>query len=103
MENSARQIKLALCIPNENFFWMADFGYSLAQMCVYIASTVFEEGQNREVLLIDRRSSAGLHARAFHRHRSDVSARYGAPAARLEKADRCVQHPAENDSVLSDG
>lgn len=50
-------IKLALCIPNETSFWMADFGYCLTQMCVYIAAQLFEEGQQREVVLIDKRSS----------------------------------------------
>lgn len=49
-------IKLALCIPSSGE-WKADFGYSLTQMCVYIASTLFEEGQEREVLFIDKRTS----------------------------------------------
>lgn len=53
----SKPIKLALCIPNEVSFWMADFGYCLTQMCVYIAAVLFEEGQTREVILIDKRSS----------------------------------------------
>lgn len=49
-------IKLALCIPS-NGEWKADFGYSLAQLCVYIAGKLFEEEQTREVLFIDKRTS----------------------------------------------
>ena len=50
------QVKLAICIPS-NGAWCADFGYCLAQLCVYCASALFEEGQSREVLFIDKRTS----------------------------------------------
>jgi hypothetical protein len=49
-------VKLALCIPS-NGVWVADFGYCLAQMCVYCASALFFEGETREVILIDKRTS----------------------------------------------
>lgn len=49
-------VKLALCIPS-NGSWCADFGYCIAQLCVYCASALFEEGQAREVLFIDKRTS----------------------------------------------
>lgn len=48
--------KLALCIPSLGE-WKADFGYCLAQMCVYMASALFFEGEAREVLFIDKRTS----------------------------------------------
>lgn len=50
------KVKLAICIPS-NGVWVADFGYCLAQLCVYCASCLFEEEQNREVLFIDKRTS----------------------------------------------
>lgn len=50
------KVKLAICIPS-NGVWEADFGYCLAQLCVYCASSLFEEGQQREVLFIDKRTS----------------------------------------------
>lgn len=49
-------IKLALCIPS-NGDWKADFGYCLAQLCVYCAAALFFENQTREVLFIDKRTS----------------------------------------------
>jgi hypothetical protein len=48
--------KLAICIPS-NGAWMADFGYCLAQLCVYCSSALFFEGEEREVLFIDKRTS----------------------------------------------
>ena len=48
--------KLAICIPS-NGEWKADFGYCLAQMCVYCSSALFFEGEEREVLFIDKRTS----------------------------------------------
>lgn len=48
--------KLAICIPS-NGVWVADFGYCLAQMCVYCSSSLFFEGEAREVLFIDKRTS----------------------------------------------
>lgn len=50
------RVKLAICIPS-NGDWKADFGYSLAQLCVYCSSALFFEGENREVLFIDKRTS----------------------------------------------
>lgn len=49
-------IKLALCIPSAGE-WKADFGFCFAQMCVYIASALFEEGQSREAIIVDKRTS----------------------------------------------
>lgn len=49
-------IKLAICIPS-NGEWKAGFGYSLAQMCVYCASALFFEGESREVIFIDKRTT----------------------------------------------
>jgi len=49
-------VKLAICIPS-NGDWKADFGYCLAQMCVYCSSSLFFEGEAREVLFIDKRTS----------------------------------------------
>jgi hypothetical protein len=49
-------VKLALCIPNLGD-WQSDFGMSMLQMCVYISATLFEEGQDRQVIVVDRRTS----------------------------------------------
>lgn len=54
--NTERHIKLAICIPSAGD-WKADFGFCLTQMCVYMTAALFEEGQSREVLFIDKRSS----------------------------------------------
>lgn len=56
MPNTANHVKLALCIPS-NGDWKADFGFSLTQMCVYMAAVLFEEGESREVIFIDKRTS----------------------------------------------
>ena len=37
--------------------WPADFGMSMAQMCVYISTQLFETGQQREVIVLDKRTS----------------------------------------------
>lgn len=50
------RVKLALCIPSSGD-WKADFGYCLAQLCVYCSSALFYEGAQREVLFIDKRTS----------------------------------------------
>lgn len=50
------RVKLALCIPSNGDCKM-DFSYALAQMCVYISSALFKEGQAREVVFIDKRTS----------------------------------------------
>jgi hypothetical protein len=50
------RIKLALCIPSAGH-WFADFGYCLAQLCVYCSAALFFEGESREVLFIDKRTS----------------------------------------------
>lgn len=54
--NNTRNVKLALCIPSAGG-WTADFGMSLTQMCVYIASALFEENQQRSVIVVDKRTS----------------------------------------------
>lgn len=56
MSNTPRHIKLALGIPSLGD-WKADFGYALAQMCVYMSAALFEEGESREVLFLDKRTS----------------------------------------------
>lgn len=56
MSNTPNHVKLAICIPSLGD-WKADFGYSLTQMCVYMSAALFEEGQSREVLFIDKRTS----------------------------------------------
>jgi hypothetical protein len=56
MSNTPNHTKLAIGIPSLGD-WKADFGYSLAQMCVYMSAALFEEGQSREVLFIDKRTS----------------------------------------------
>ena len=48
--------KLALCIPSAGE-WKADFGMSITQMCVYIATELFENSQQREVIVLDKRTS----------------------------------------------
>ena len=55
-DEQRKAIKLAICIPS-NGDWKADFGYCLAQLCVYCASALFFEGDKREVLFIDKRTS----------------------------------------------
>jgi len=54
--NTANHIKLALAIPSQED-WKTDFGFSFSRMCIYICQTLFEEGQSREVVFIDKRSS----------------------------------------------
>lgn len=49
-------VKLALCIPS-NGEWKADFGMSLAQMVAFIAGNVFEQGCDRQVIVLDKRTS----------------------------------------------
>jgi len=49
-------VKLALCIPS-NGIWSADFGYCLAQLCVYCSAALFFEQEAREVLFVDKRTS----------------------------------------------
>lgn len=56
MSNTPNHIKLALGIPSLGD-WKSDFGYSLCQMCVYMSTALFEEGQSREVLFLDKRTS----------------------------------------------
>lgn len=56
MSEKPNQVKLALCVPSLGD-WKADFGFCLAQMCVYMAAALFEEGQSREVIFIDKRTS----------------------------------------------
>lgn len=56
MSNTPNHVKLALGIPSLGD-WKADFGYGLAQMCVYMSAALFEEGESREVLFLDKRSS----------------------------------------------
>jgi hypothetical protein len=48
--------KVAICVPHAGFFH-AEFGICLAQMCVYCASALFEEGQNRDMIFVERRTS----------------------------------------------
>lgn len=52
----SKKVKLAICIPS-NGEWKADFGYCLAQLCVYCSSALFFDGEEREVLFIDKRTS----------------------------------------------
>lgn len=54
--SQARPTKLAICIPSTGT-WAADFGYSLAQLCVHCMAELFEPGQTREVVFIDKRTS----------------------------------------------
>ena len=54
--SSKSPVRLALCIPS-NGDWKADFGMSILQMCVYIASCPFAEGQERTVIVVDKRTS----------------------------------------------
>jgi hypothetical protein len=54
--NTARHTKLAICVPTLGD-WKADFGYSLAAMCVYISAALFEEGESREAVFFDKRTS----------------------------------------------
>lgn len=54
--SAPKDIKLALCLPSTGM-WHADFGMSFAQLCVYLASNLFEVGQNRTAIVIDKRTS----------------------------------------------
>lgn len=49
-------VSLAICIPS-NGVWTADFGMSISQMLVFMASQPFENDQERFVHMIDKRSS----------------------------------------------
>lgn len=51
-----KPVKLAICIPSGGE-WKADFGYCLAQLCVYCSTALFFQGQSREILFIDKRTS----------------------------------------------
>lgn len=55
-------VKLAICIPS-NGMWHADFGFSLAAMCVQIACTPFENDQQRQVVVLEKRMSTLPRAR----------------------------------------
>lgn len=50
------QIKLALCIPSAGT-WTADFGISFTQMCIYMSCNLFFANEERNVILIDKRTS----------------------------------------------
>lgn len=54
--NTPNHVNLAICVPSQEH-WKTDFGYSFAQMCVYLGSALFEEGQSREAQFIDKRTS----------------------------------------------
>jgi hypothetical protein len=60
MENrtieSKPPVKLALCIPSQGE-WKADFGMCFVQMCLQMACNPFEEGQDRNVIVLDKRTS----------------------------------------------
>lgn len=49
-------VKLAIAIPSAGM-WHASFGMSLTQMCLYMASTLFNDGQERAAVLLDKRTS----------------------------------------------
>lgn len=49
-------IRLAICLPHQGL-WHSEFGMSLAQLCIYCTTTVFEEGRGRSVCVIERRTS----------------------------------------------
>lgn len=49
-------VKLGICIPNMGMAHM-DFVISLTQMCVFIGSKLFEQGQDRTVTVMDKRTS----------------------------------------------
>ncbi len=49
-------VKFAICLPS-NGMWHADFGMSLAQMCVYMSTKLFENDQDRQVIVLDKRTS----------------------------------------------
>ena len=51
-----KPVKLALCVPSAGM-WHSDFGMSFAQMCVYISTSLFENGQERDVIVLDKRTS----------------------------------------------
>ena len=54
--NTDKHLKIAIAIPS-NGEWKSDFGYSLTRMCIFICQNLFEEGQSREVVFIDKRTS----------------------------------------------
>jgi len=56
VEEQKPAVKLAICIPS-NGMWHADFGMSLCQMLVYISGTLFETGQDRQCIVLDKRTS----------------------------------------------
>ena len=56
VEEEKPSVKLALCIPSAGM-WHADFGMSLSQLCVFIATKLFENGQDRQVIVLDKRTS----------------------------------------------
>lgn len=49
-------VKLALCVPSAGT-WHADFGMSFTQLCVYISTQLFENNQDRQVIVLDKRTS----------------------------------------------
>ena len=49
-------VHLAVAVPS-NGVWMADFGLSLVQMFAYMSTSMFADGEHREVAFIDKRSS----------------------------------------------
>lgn len=53
---SKPSVKLALCVPSAGT-WKADFGMSFASMCVHLGSSLFEPDQDRQVVVLDKRTS----------------------------------------------
>ena len=49
-------VRMMICVPSTGD-WKADFGISLVQMSVYISGKLFQDGQQREIIINDKRSS----------------------------------------------
>lgn len=55
-DDTKPDVKLAICIPSQGE-WKADFGMSFAQMCVHLCTNLFEPDQNRNCVVVDKRTS----------------------------------------------
>ena len=55
-------VKLALCVPSLGE-WKAGMAMAFSQMCVYMAAKLFENDQDRQVVVLEKRSSSLCHSR----------------------------------------
>lgn len=56
LKETKERVKVAILVPSMGT-WAKDFGMSLATMCVYIATRLFEQNQERDILVLEKVTS----------------------------------------------